>query len=567
MKILLTAVNSKYIHSNLAIRYLKSYTKDMDYECKIREFSINDRVEKIVEEIMKEKPTIVVFSCYIWNMEYVKRISELIKLIDKNIEILYGGPEVSFNSQKFLENSIGNYVIEGEGEETYREFLEKKLNGEDLKDIKGLYVKDEENKIYFGGTRPQMDMSKLAFPYDIDDEFKNKIIYYEASRGCPFNCKYCLSSTIKGVRFLPLERVKKELKFFIDNKVRLVKFVDRTFNCDHKFAKEIWKFLSEQDTNTTFHFEISADILREDEIEILNKAPKGRFQLEVGVQTTNNKVLNNINRYITFDHIQEKVLGVKKGNNVHQHLDLIAGLPGEDYECFKKSFNDVYSLRPEALQLGFLKLLKGSAMREEAEKWGIVYSPYAPYEIIRSNDLSYEELIKLKRVEEVLDKYYNSQKFDNIIRFFEEKYETPFDFYYALGEFFEDKGYFKRSIGNVEYYKVFLEFNNEKFNSKDEEILKEVIKYDYLMFNKKKWLPEFLLRDITKDEERIIRELIKENFEKGRYHIEKFKIDVNLYIKNKEIKFSSTYLIFDEENSNNIIDVSQNEALKNIMEK
>lgn len=556
MKVLLTAVNSKFIHSNLAVRYLKAYTKDLNYESKIREFSINDRIEIITEEIMKEKPDIIAFSCYIWNMEYVNRLSELIKLIDENIKILYGGPEVSFNSDEFLKNASGDYVIEGEGEETYKEFIEKKIKGENLEVIKGLYVKKENGDISYGGIRPQMDMDKLIFPYNEEDNFENKIIYYEASRGCPFNCKYCLSSTIKGVRFLPIDRVKKELKFFIDKKVRLVKFVDRTFNCNHDYTKEIWSFLSKQDTETRFHFEIAADILKEDEIEILNKAPKGRFQLEVGVQTTNNEVLKNINRFIDFEHIKEKVLGVQRGKNVIQHLDLIAGLPGEDYNSFRNSFNDVYSISPDELQLGFLKLLKGSLMRMEAEKWGIIYSPYAPYEIIKSKDLSYEDLMKLKRVEAVLDKYYNSQKFNTIINFFKPKFSTPFDFYYELGEFFEKKGYFNRNIGNVEYYKVFLDFNEDKFNREEEDVLKELIKYDYLMFNKKKWLPDFLIRDMKKEEEREIRFFVNENFEKKRYHIERFRLDITEYIDNNKIKFSPCYLIFDEEHCNNIIDIT-----------
>ena len=264
-----------------------------------------------------------------------------------------------------------------------------------------------------------MNMNNLIFPYkEGDKEIHNKIVYYEASRGCPFKCKYCLSSTADGVRFLDIDRVKKELKFFIDEKVRLVKFVDRTFNCKHDFVKEIWSFLIEQDTETTFHFEISADLLRDDEIDLLNKAPKGRIQLEVGVQTTNNQVLNNINRYVGFETLKDKVVGIAKANNVKQHLDLIAGLPGEDFASFKASFNDVHSIRPDEIQLGFLKLLKGSSMREEAEKWGIVYAPYAPYEILKSKDVSYEELLELKKVEEIVDKYYNSQKFKLIIKYF-----------------------------------------------------------------------------------------------------------------------------------------------------
>lgn len=545
MKILLTAVNSKYIHSNLAVRYLKAYTKDLDFQGEIKEFSINDRVENILEGILEEKPDVVAFSCYIWNMEFVNRLAELIKLVNPKIEILYGGPEVSYEGKGFLETHHGEYVIVGEGEKTFRDFVLYKLGEKNIEDINGLYYK-ENSEVKFNGDRQQMDMNELVFPYTYEEDIENKIVYYEASRGCPFKCKYCLSSVMHGVRFLDVERVKRELQFFMDKGIRLVKFVDRTFNCNKNFTREILTFLSAQDTETKFHFEIAADLLRDEEIEILNRAPVGRFQLEVGVQTTNLEVLKNINRYITFENLKDKVLGVAKGGNVLQHLDLIAGLPGENYESFKNSFNDVHSLSPEEIQLGFLKLLKGSSMRDEAEKWGIVYSPYAPYEILRSNDISYDELLNLKKVEEMVDKYYNSCKFDNILDFFLEKFDTPFDFYHDLAMYFEKKGYFKRSLGNVEYYKVLVDFNYDELNGEDEDLLKEVLKYDYLCFNKKKWLPEFLVRDIEKDEERALREKVKENPPYKKCHIEKFRMDIKKYIETKEVIWKTIYLVFDE---------------------
>lgn len=396
------------------MRYLKVFTKDLDFQGDIKEFSINDRVENILEGIIEEKPDVVAFSCYIWNMEFVNRLAELIKLVDPNIEILYGGPEVSYEGKEFLENHEGEYVIVGEGEKTFREFVLYKLGEGKIEDIKGLNYK-RDGKVFENPKRPEMDMNELVFPYTYEEDINNKIVYYEASRGCPFKCKYCLSSVMHGVRFLDVERVKKELKYFMERGLKLVKFVDRTFNCNREYTVELLKYLSEQDTETRFHFEVAADLLTEEQIEILNNAPKGRFQLEVGVQTTNNEVLHNINRYITYENIKEKVLKVASGKNVMQHLDLIAGLPGEDLESFKKSFNDVHAIRPDEIQLGFLKLLKGSSMREEAEKWGIVYSPYAPYEIIRSKDISYEELLLLKKVEAMVDKYYNSCKFNNEI--------------------------------------------------------------------------------------------------------------------------------------------------------
>ncbi|ELC8385834.1 DUF4080 domain-containing protein [Clostridium perfringens] len=547
MKILLTAINSKYIHSNLAVRYLKAFTKDLDFQGDIKEFSINDRVENILEGIIEEKPDVVAFSCYIWNMEFVNRLAELIKLVDPNIEILYGGPEVSYEGKEFLENHEGEYVIVGEGEKTFREFVLYKLGEGKIEDIKGLNYK-KDGKVFENPKRPEMDMNELVFPYTYEEDINNKIVYYEASRGCPFKCKYCLSSVMHGVRFLDVERVKKELKYFMERGLKLVKFVDRTFNCNREYTVELLKYLSEQDTETRFHFEVAADLLTEEQIEILNNAPKGRFQLEVGVQTTNNEVLHNINRYITYENIKEKVLKVAAGKNVMQHLDLIAGLPGEDLESFKKSFNDVHAIRPDEIQLGFLKLLKGSSMREEAEKWGIVYSPYAPYEIIRSKDISYEELLLLKKVEAMVDKYYNSCKFNNVIKFFLNIYDKPFDFYYDLAMFFEEKGNFKRSIGNVEYYKILLDFYLEKIGGEDEGLFKEVLKFDYLCFNKKRWLPDFLVRTITKEDEQNIKDSFDRQMPFKKAHIEKFEIDIINYIKNGEINFEPKYLIFDEMN-------------------
>ncbi|OOM07302.1 B12-binding domain-containing radical SAM protein [Clostridium saccharobutylicum] len=544
MKVLLTAVDSKFIHSNLAVRYLKNFTRDLDYEVKIKEFTINDREGRILEEIIKEKPDIVAFSTYIWNVELISRIANLIKRVNSNIEILYGGPEVSFDSRTFLKNNVGEYVIEGEGEKTYRDFILHKLGEVKLEDVKGLHYKIDD-VVYSNEKRPLMSMDEIVFPYQEDEDLSNKIVYYEASRGCPFNCKYCLSSTSHGVRFLDIDRVLNDLMYFINKKVRLVKFVDRTFNCNSKFAMAIWEFLIKQDTNTQFHFEISADILKPQEIELLSKAPKGRFRFEVGVQTTNDEVLRNINRFVNFSDIKEKVLEIEALRNIDQHLDLIAGLPGEDYKSFEKSFNDMYEIKPEEIQLGFLKLLKGSSMREDADKYGMEYSPYPPYEILKTDKISYEELLKLKKVEEMVDKYYNSQKFKLIIKYFENKFEKPFDFYYSLGMFFENQGYFNKNIGNAEYYKVFLDFN-ESILKESNEHLKEIIRFNYLIFNKRRGLPEFLRSDMEKEEEKSIKEKLKEQYSFKEYHLEKFKIDIEKYIENEEIVEENTYYLFND---------------------
>lgn len=551
MKVLLTAINSKFIHSNLAVRYLKSFTRDMDYESVIKEFTINDREERILEEIIKEKPDIVSFSTYIWNVELISRISNLIKRVNPKIEILYGGPEVSFDSRKFLKENIGDYVIEGEGEKTYRDFILYKLGEIKLDEVKGLHYKMLDN-VFSNEKRPLMSMNEIVFPYEENEDLSNKIVYYEASRGCPFNCKYCLSSTSHGVRFLDTDRVLKELMYFINKKVRLVKFVDRTFNCNHKFAMSIWKFLIDQNTNTEFHFEISGDILREEEIKLLATAPEGRFRFEVGVQTTNNEVLKNINRFVNFDDIKEKVVELQSIKHITQHLDLIAGLPGEDYESFINSFNDVYAIKPEEIQLGFLKLLKGSSMREEADEYGMEFSPYPPYEILKTNKISYEELIKLKKVEEMVDKYYNSKKFKNIINYFEKRFQTPFEFYYKMGLFFEEKGYFNKNIGNIEYYKVFLDFNREILKD-DNKFVNEIVKFDYLLYNKKRGLPNFIKSGISKEEDKLLKDKLRGKYSFKEYYIEKFTINLEKYILNGEILEEDTFYVFD--NSGNYIHV------------
>ena len=541
MKVLLTAINSKFVHSNLAVRYLKAFTEDMDYECKIREFSINDRDEKILEEIIKEKADVIAFSTYIWNIEVVKRLSNLIKLVDENIKIVYGGPEVSYDSLNILKELPGDYVIQGEGEKTYREFIEYLLGSRDVRDIRGLYFK-ENGEVISNGNRPLMNMEEIVFPYKEDENLDNKIVYYEASRGCPFNCKYCLSSTTHGVRFLNVERVKKELQYFIDKKVRLVKFVDRTFNCNFKFSMAIWEFLINAETNTQFHFEISADILKPQELELLRKAPKDRFQFEVGVQTTNDDVLNRINRFVNFSDIKEKVVELLEIKNIKQHLDLIAGLPGEDITSFKKSFNDVYSIGPEEIQLGFLKLLRGSSMREEAEEYGMKYSPYPPYEILQTKDVSYDELLVLKKVESMVDKYYNSQKFNNIIKFLINSFDTPYDFYLELGNYFDKKGYFDRNIGNSEYYKVFLDFNMD-ITKLDSEVLRDIIKYDYLMFNKRRGMPEFLGKGLEKCQESKIKDLLRDEYSFREHYIESFIININDFVKDNYVNKEKVYFL------------------------
>lgn len=549
MKLVLTALNAKYVHTNLAVRYLKEYSKNLEYQCLIKEFSINDQLENILEATMEEKPDVIAFSCYIWNIEMVIKLSTLIKKVNKNIEILYGGPEVSYDGKEFLQGVDGDYLIEGEGEEPFRQFVLYKLNRGSIEEIPGLLYKDGQGNIKGKSNFELLDMNRLPFPYRDELEFKNKIIYYEASRGCPFNCKYCLSSTIRGVRFRELDLVKEELTLLMERGVALVKFVDRTFNANRDYARKLWQYLKEVDSSTCFHFEISADLLTDEDIELLSSVPKGRFQFEIGVQSTNEQVVRNIARTMNLEKLGHRVKELCLANNIHLHLDLIAGLPGESFESFKESFNRVYSFGPHVIQLGFLKLLKGSKMKEEEEQWGMVYSPYPPYEIIRNNDISYEELLILKKVETIVDKYYNSGNFNNILSYLMANFNSAFDFFLSLAKFFQKKGYFNRSISGVEYYRIFIEFYKETIGD-DLTVLKDIIKYDYFTINKKSWLPDFLDKNASKEEEKVIKELLINEYNiattKGIY-IQGYSIDINKFISNDIVDYKKCFLVYKNE--------------------
>lgn len=563
MKILLVGINSKFIHSNLAIRYLYAYTKDLKYKIEVKEYTINDSMENILRGILEEEPDLVCFSTYIWNTEIIKKLARLIKAVSEKVKILYGGPEVSFDGKEFLEKNEGEYIIEGEGEETFREFVTALNNEKTLSGIKGLYYKEKDG-IRYNGKRENIDMNQLVFPYEENENFNNKIVYYEASRGCPYRCKYCLSSVDRNTRFLNIERVKNDLKYFVDKKVKLVKFVDRTFNINKEFTSDIWNYLIELGGDTCFHFEISAKLLTDDQIEILKKAVPGKFQFEVGVQTTNDEVLKNINRAGSFSEIKEKVMKVQELKSIKQHLDLIAGLPGENLESFINSFNQVYSLGGEELQLGFLKLLKGSLMYEETDLWGINYSPYPSYEVLKTKDISYHELQKLKKVERLVDKYYNSNKFSLILEYLISKFDTPYDFYYKLSLYFTYMGYYERPLSNDNCYKALIDFYISEKGQKDNSF-SEILKYEYLKFNKKRGIPDFLRKKIDKEEYNKIKETVLAsviNIDKDSIYIEKFSIDILNYIKLKDVINENCYVIFNIKDEEDIHFFINNKLIK-----
>lgn len=461
MKILLVACNAKYIHSNLAVYDLQAYASDYADHIVLKEYTINQQKDDIMRDIYLEHPDVVCVSCYIWNLSFVKELmADLIKILP-GADFWAGGPEVSYDAEKFLtENSEFKGVMVGEGEETFKElagyYVEK--NPQDLKDMTGICYRDGDQIIH-NGWRQIMDLSSIPFIYKDLSEFKNRIIYYESSRGCPFSCSYCLSSIDKKLRFRDTETVKKELQFFIDNKVPQVKFVDRTFNCKHDHAMAIWKYINEHDNGVTnFHFEISADLLREEELQEMSTMRPGLIQLEIGVQSTNPDTIKVIHRTMDFEKLKGIVDRIHSFGNIHQHLDLIAGLPYEDYDSFRHSFNDVYALKPQQLQLGFLKVLKGSHMMEMCREYGIVYKTQEPYEVLSTKWLDYDHVLKLKTVENMVEVYYNSGQFQNTLEYLEKFFPDAFSIYERLGSFYMEKGYGDISHTRMRRYEILLEF-------------------------------------------------------------------------------------------------------------
>lgn len=465
MKILLAACNAKYIHSNLAVYNLRSYAQAYGQNIVLKEYTINQLKDDILKDIYLESPDVVCVSCYIWNITFIKELfCDLAKILP-GASFWAGGPEVSFDAAAFLEeNPWFTGVMAGEGEETFLELVKYYVEGTgSLKEIKGIAYRvpdsDGSLAVHHNGWRETMDLSRIPFAYHDLEEFKNRIIYYESSRGCPFNCSYCLSSVDKKLRFRDMELVKKELKFFIDNEVPQVKFVDRTFNCRHDHAMAVWRFLAENDNGiTNFHFEISADLLREEELMLMSTMRPGLIQLEIGVQSTNPHTIQAIQRTMDYHKLSDTVKRIQGFKNIHQHLDLIAGLPFEDYERFCKSFNDVYSLRPQQLQLGFLKVLKGSLMKEKVKEYGIIHKNKEPYEVLCTKWLSYREVLKLKMVESMVEVYYNSGQFHNTLEYLEPYFADAFSFYEALGRFYEKKGYGEVSHSRMRRYEILLEF-------------------------------------------------------------------------------------------------------------
>ena len=480
------------IYSNLAVYDLKAYSSDYDEHVILREYTINQPKDEILKDIYSSGADVVCFSCYIWNISFVRElIRDLVKILPKTA-FWAGGPEVSYDAEKFLtEMPEMTGVMVGEGEKTFHDLLEFYIDGKDsLEEISGIAYRTGD-KIIHNGWRELMDLSAIPFVYEHLEKFENRIIYYESSRGCPFSCSYCLSSIDKKLRFRDLELVKKELQFFLDHRVPQVKFVDRTFNCKHEHAMTIWKYILEHDNGVTnFHFEISADLLREEEMELMSQMRPGLIQLEIGVQSTNPETIRAIHRHMDLKTLEHCVNRVHSFRNIHQHLDLIAGLPYEDYDTFHQSFNDVYQMKPDQLQLGFLKVLKGSLMQKEAEVYGIVYKEKEPYEVLSTNWLTYGEVLKLKMVESMVEVYYNSGQFWHTLEYLVPFEKDAFTFYEKLGSFYEKKGYSEISHSRMRRYEILLEYLQEETDVPTEVAAQKML-YDLYLREKLKKRPVF----------------------------------------------------------------------------
>lgn len=526
MKFLLVALNAKYIHSNPALYSLRAYAgPELSEYAEIAEYTINHDFTEVLANIYKRKPDVIGFSCYIWNIGMVFELTRELKKLFPETPIWLGGPEVTYDAAKLLkEHPELTGIMVGEGEATFRELLDFYVRSEKqqaagekekeaelaLREIKGLCLPEG-----FTAPRELTDVSSLPFLYEDLAGFENRIIYYESSRGCPFRCSYCLSSIDKQVRLRDMNVVKKELRFFLDRKVAQVKFVDRTFNCNHEHATEIWNYILENDNGVTnFHFEVSADILSEEELELLCRMRPGLVQLEIGVQSMNPLTLEAIHRKMDVDKLERIVAQIHSGKNIHTHLDLIAGLPYEDFESFGKSFDRVYAMRPEQLQLGFLKVLKGSELCERAQEYGICYTDKPPYEVLYTDWLDFSDVLRLKRIEEMVEIYYNSNQFKYTLRFLEQAFLSSFEMFLALSEFYEANGYFVNSPARSYRYQVLLSFACAQ-DKEHEAVYRELLTYDMYLRENLKSRPDFA-RDLQEYKE-VVRDFYRKEEENRTY--------------------------------------------------
>ncbi len=563
MKIIAATLNAKYIHTNLAIRYLKAYAEP-EYKVDLVEYTIKDPVMNIVADLIQRKPDVIGFSCYIWNIEETIKVMSMLKKINPDLILVLGGPEVTYDVSEWLERLTDvDFIVLGEGEITFKQLLQELEGDKDFANISGLAYRDgTEKKI--SPQRNKVDLKELPSPYRFEEDLiqlGKRVTYFETSRGCPFSCQFCLSSIEVGVRYFDREKVKEDIRFLMNNGAKTIKFVDRTFNISRSYAMEMFRFLIDEHLpGTVFQFEITADIMRPEVIEFLNQeAPPGLFRFEIGVQSTNDATNELVMRKQNFSKLSRTVTMVKDGGKIDQHLDLIAGLPEEDYHSFKKTFNDVFALRPEELQLGFLKMLRGTGLRIRSKEHDYIYMDHAPYEILGNNILSFDDIIRIKQVEDVLEKYWNDHRMDATVEHLVSGvFETPFDFFQDFGSYWDNQGWSRIGHQLEDLYKRLYAFLQEE-SVATLSVVESLMKYDYLRHQKfkprKPWWQDRLDKDVrTGIYKQIIQtpDMMGEAFtnlqlnEKELYKhtmVETIHFDLSRYLEKGQIKEEESFVL------------------------
>lgn len=504
MKVVLATLNAKYIHTSLAIRYLKAYC-DQEYEVELAEYTIKDPVMNMVSDLYQRRADVIGFSCYIWNIEETIKVISMLRKVQPDVKIILGGPEVSYDTEQWMErlNDV-DFIVMGEGEETLLHLLREIDGDHKYHYVFGAAYRKASGEVIINPGRPKLELDQIPTPYRFDSdipELGKRVVYFETSRGCPFSCQFCLSSIEVGVRYFDIERTKSDILYLIEHGAKLIKFVDRTFNIKRDYALEIFQFLIDHHQGCVFQFEITADIMRPEVLTFLKEnAPAGIFRFEIGVQSTNDITNEAVKRRQNFSKLTRTVNMVKESGKIDQHLDLIAGLPHEDYDTFRKTFNDVFELRPEELQLGFLKLLRGTGLRLDAEKYGYVYMDHAPYEMLYNDMLSFEDVVRLKRLEDVLEKYWNAHRLDWTMEYLmEQEFESPFDFFQAFGDYWEGKGWQKIGHQLEDLFVRLLGFLKEH-GLKRLDVAEGLMKLDYFRGHKYKPRKIWWTQSLTKDE-------------------------------------------------------------------
>lgn len=563
MNIVVSTLNAKYIHTSLSIRYLKAFAAP-EFDVTLAEYTIKDPAMNIVTDLYRKKPDVIGFSCYIWNIEETIKVIKMLKKINPELVIILGGPEVTYDVHEWLERIPEvDYIVVGEGEETFKDLLTAIRDNEIKDDISGVAFR-KEDRMKINPQRNKLNLKDLPSPFRFEEDLEQlskRVTYIETSRGCPFNCQFCLSSIEVGVRYFDREKVKDDIRFLMDHGAKTIKFVDRTFNISRSYAMEMFQFLiDEHRPGTVFQFEITADIMRPEVIDFLNKnAPAGLFRFEIGVQSTNDLTNELVKRKQNFAKLQRTVMMVKEGGKIDQHLDLIAGLPEENYQSFRKTFNDVFEMRPEELQLGFLKMLRGTGVRITAAQHDYIYMDHSPYEILGNNVLSFEDITRIKQVEDVLEKYWNDHRMNETVEFLvTHSFETPFDFFQDFGTYWDGRGWSRIGHQLEDLFKRLYEFL-QATNQHQLPVIEAIMKYDYLRNQKykprKPWWEDLVSKqdratfyqEIVEDPNALGEEFSKLRLqEKDLYKhtvVEKIPFDLEAYKQTGEIKLQDTYLL------------------------